>query len=145
MKPKKSEWFLIIGFILAILFCSIPFKQVVEVTKGVEYTSMENHHIEVGFGGPSVTWVTVMCNRTAEIRFLYQTGVWTSMETVLLASYRSMAASFNFNSEHSTNIVEVVSNGPILVRIVYSYLIEAEFNLFSRVLYSLRYDTQSIP
>ena len=143
MKRKTSDYFIVIGFILAILFCSIPFKQVVEVKKAADYTSIDNYHIEVGFGGPSVTWVTVMCNRTAEIWFLHQTGVWVSTQNVLLASFRSMTASYNFNSEHSTNIVEVISDGPILVRIVYTYLIETEANLFSRALHSLGIHTQN--
>jgi hypothetical protein len=139
MKRHSSDYFLVIGFVLAILFCSIPFKQVVEVTKAAEYTSIDQYHIEVGFGGPSVTWVTVMCNRTAEIRFLHQTGVWISTQSVILASFKSTEASYNFKSEHSTNIVEVISDGPIRVRIVYTYLVETEVNLFSRVFNSLRH------
>jgi hypothetical protein len=142
MKRNTSDYFLIIGFILVILLCSIPFKQVVEVEKVTEYASIDNYHVEVGFGGPSVTWVTVMCNRTAEIRFLHQTGVWISTQNVLLASFRSKTASYNFKSEHSTNIVEVTSDGPILVRIVYTYLIETEVNLFGRFLYSIEQYSQ---
>lgn len=145
MKRETVDTLLAIGIVLAILFCSIPFTQVVEMNKVAEYTSLDNHHIEVSFGGPSVTWVTVLCNRTAEIRFLHQTGVWTSTENVLLASFRTDTASYNFNSEHSTIIVEVISDGPILVRIVYTYLTETESNLFSRTLYSLIHHTQNIP
>lgn len=135
MKQHSSEYFLVIGLVLAILFCSIPFKQVVEVTKVAEYSSIDEYHVEVGFGGPKVTWVIVTCNRTAEIRFLHQTGVWISTRNVILASFRSATASYNFKSEHATNIVEVISDGPILVRIVYTYLLETEVSFFSRVLY----------
>jgi hypothetical protein len=136
MKRHLSEFFLIIGLVLAILFCSIPFKQEVEMTKVVEYTSLDQYQIEVGFGGPKVTWVRVICNRTAEIRFMYLTGVWISTKSVLLASFRSTTASCNFKSKHSINIVEVISDGPILVRVSYTYLIETEVNLFTRILYS---------
>ena len=138
MKRRSSENFLIIGLVLAILFCSIPFKQVIEVTKIEEYTSTDKYHIEVGFGGPDVTWVTVTCNRTAEIRFMHQIGVWISTQNVLLASFRSATARYNFNTEHSTNIVEVISDGPILVRIIYTYLFETEVSLFIRFLDSFR-------
>jgi hypothetical protein len=137
MKRKWSDYFLIIGIVLAILLCSIPFKQVVEVEKAKEYTSTDNFHIEVGFGGPSVTWVTVMCNRTAEIRFLYLEGVWISTHSVILASFRSMTASYNFKAEHTINLVEVISDGPILVRVVYTCLVETEVSYFSTILYSL--------
>lgn len=138
MKRHSSEDFLIIGLVIAILFCSIPFKQDVEMTKIVEYTSSDQNHIEVGFGGPKVTRVTVMCNRTAEILFMHQIGVWVSTQNVVLASFRSATASHNFRAEHTTNIVEVISDGPILVRIVYTYLLETEVSLFIRVLYSFR-------
>ncbi|MFW9834352.1 MAG: hypothetical protein ACFFEK_10180 [Candidatus Thorarchaeota archaeon] len=137
MKRFSADNLLVIGIILAMLFCSIPFKQVVEVTEAAEYASTDDYQIEVGFGGPSVTWVTVMCNRTSEIRFLYQTGVWISTQTVLLTTYTSMTARFNFNSEHSNNIVEIISDGPVLVRIIYTYLVETEISIFSRVLYSI--------
>ncbi|MHA2026564.1 MAG: hypothetical protein ACW98U_11755 [Candidatus Thorarchaeota archaeon] len=136
MKRLSNEHLLIIGLILAIVFCSIPFKQEVEVIKIVEHTSLDQYHVEVGFGGPKVTWVTVICNRTAEIRFMHQTGVWVSTQNVLLASFRSTTASYNFKSEHSLNIVEIVSDGPILVRIIYRYLLVTEVSCFVRVLYS---------
>ena len=134
LKRRSTEFLLITGLALAILICSIPFKQEVEVTKVEEYTSSDQYHIEIGFGGPEVTWVKVMCNRTAEIRFMYHTGVWVSTKTVLLSSYRSTIASFNFKSEHSTNIIDIVSDGPILVHVAYTYLLETEINLFNRVL-----------
>ena len=134
MKRYSNEYLMIIGLVLAFLICSIPFKQEVERTEVAEYTSLDQNQVEVGFGGPKITWVTVMCNRTAEIRFMHQTGVWVSTETVLLASFRSKIASYNFRSEHSTTIIEVVSDGPILVHIAYTYLLETEINLFNRVL-----------
>ncbi len=145
MKQRTSDYLLVIGLLIAIIFCSVPFKQVIEVTKVADYTSMENNHIEVGFGGPIVTWVTVMCNRTAEIRFLHQEGVWISTQSVLLASFTSTTASYNVDSEHSTIIVQVISDGPILVRIVYTYLIETEANIFSSVIHPLKPHSQNRP
>lgn len=133
-KGRSNELLLIIGLVLTILICTIPFRQEVEVTNVEEYTSLDQHSIEIGFGGPRVTWIRVMCNRTAEIRFMHQTGVWTSTETVLLASVISATASYNFRSEHSTNIVEIISDGPIQVYIVYTYLVEMEINLIIRFL-----------
>lgn len=109
------------------------------MTKAIESTSSDQYQLEMGFGGPRVTWVTVMCNRTADIRFMYQTGVWVSTQNILLASFRSTTVSYNFRAEHTTNIIEVASDGPFQVRIVYTYLLETEVNLFTRVLYSFEY------
>jgi len=134
MKKPSDDWYIVIGIILLVVVSSIPFRQVVEMTKVEEYTSTDQYHIVVGFGGPKVTWVTVNCNRTAEIRFMHQVGVWVSIRNVLLASFISTTARYNFNSEHSMNIVEVISDGPIIVRIGYTYLLETEVNLFSRFL-----------
>ena len=136
MVRHSGKLFLVFGLVLAILICSVPFKQEIEVTEAKEYSSLDRNHIEIGFGGPKVTWVRVICNRTAEIRFMYQTGVWISTRNILLSSFRSATADFNFNAEHSTNIVEIVSDGAILVRIIYTYLLETEMNLFARILYS---------
>ena len=108
MKRRSNEFLLIVGLVLAILICLIPFRQEIEVTTVEEYTSLDQYHIEVGFGGPKVTWVRVMCNRTAEIRFMHLTGVWTSAQTVFLASFRSSTSNYNINAEHSINIVEIV-------------------------------------
>jgi hypothetical protein len=137
MKKPSDNWYIVIGIILLVVVCSIPFRQVVEMTKVEEYTSTDQYHIVIGFGGPKVTWVTVNCNRTAEIRFIYQVGAWLSIQDVLLASFRSTTARYYFNSEHSMNIVEVISDRPIIVRVVYTYLLETEMNLFSRFLYSI--------
>jgi hypothetical protein len=134
MKQPSIKHYLIIGFVLVVIFSSIPFRQVVEVTKTVEYTSNDEYYVEIGFGGPKVTWVKVMCNRTAEIRFMYQSGVWVSQENVLLATFRSTLARYDFNAEHTTNMIEVISEGPILVQIVYTYLTEMESSLFDRFL-----------
>jgi hypothetical protein len=134
MKQPSIKHYLIIGFVLVVIFSSIPFRQVVEVTKTVEYTSNDEYYVEIGFGGPKVTWVKVMCNRTAEIRFMYQSGVWVSQENILLATFRSTVARYDFNAEHTTNMIEVISEGPILVQIVYTYLTEMESSLFDRFL-----------
>lgn len=133
-KRQSTDLFIAIGLILAIVICSIPFRQEVEVAQSEEFTSSDQYRIEIGFGGPRVTHVRVMCNRTAEIRFMHQTGIWVSTSTVLLASVRSTIASYNFESRHSTNIVEIVSDGPIHAYIVYTYLTEANVNLFTRVI-----------
>jgi hypothetical protein len=138
MKQPSIKHYLIIGFVLVVIFSSIPFRQVVEVTKTVEYTSNDEYYVEIGFGGPKVTWVKVMCNRTAEIRFMYQSGVWVSQENVLLATFRSTLARYDFNAEHTTNMIEVISEGPILVQIVYTYLTEMESSLFDRFLNTFR-------
>ncbi|MFX1482903.1 MAG: hypothetical protein ACFFCP_06910 [Promethearchaeota archaeon] len=125
---------LIICLILATLFCTIPFNQEIEVTKTEMYTSSDLYHIEISFGGPRFTSVTVICNRTAEINFMYQAGVWIGTESVLLASFRSVVVRYDFKTAHATNIVEVKSDGPFLARIVYTYLIETQVSLFSRAL-----------
>ncbi len=137
MKHLSIGHYLVIGIILATIFSSVPIRQVIEVADASEYTSNGKYHVEAGFGGPKVTWVTVICNRTAEIRFMYQNGVWISTNNVLLASFRSTIARYNFNAEHSTNIIEVLSDGPILVRIVYTYLTEMETNLLGYFLYTI--------
>ncbi|KXH76981.1 MAG: hypothetical protein AM326_05985 [Candidatus Thorarchaeota archaeon SMTZ-45] len=136
MKNPPVESYLIIGLVLVLIFGTIPFRQVVEVTKASEYTSDNNNHIEAGFGGPRVTWVKVMCNRTAEIHFMYWSGVWVSTKSILLASFRSNVATYNFGAEHATNMVEVISDGPILVRIIYTYLVETESSLLTNLLYT---------
>ena len=137
MKKPSDDWHIVIGIILLVVVSSIPFRQMVEMTKAEEYTSTDQYHIVVGFGGPKVTWVTVNCNRTVEIRFMHQEGVWVSIRNVLLASFKSTTARYNFNSEYSMNIVEIISDRPIIVRVVYTYLLETEVNLFGRFLYSI--------
>ena len=131
MKQNWSDSLLIICLMLAILFCPIPSKQEFENTRTTVHTSSQDYNFEVGFGGPDITWVTVLCNRTAEIRFLYQEGVWIATEAILLASFRTTAARYNFNAEHSTNIVQVQSDGPFEVEIIYTYKLEAELALFA--------------
>ncbi|MFQ5832602.1 MAG: hypothetical protein ACE5H4_07860 [Candidatus Thorarchaeota archaeon] len=138
MKHPEFEDYLVIGLILAAVFCSIPFTQVIETAKIVEYTSGNSYRIEAGFGGPKVTQVIVESNRTAEIRFMFKDGVWLSTKNVLLASFTATSARYNYNGEHSTVMIEVVSDGPIQVRIVYAYRIVVESSLFSRALDSLR-------
>ncbi len=141
MKNPEIEDYLVIGLILAAVLCSIPFTQVVETATVVEYTSGKPYRLETGFGGPKVTLVTVESNRTAEIRFMFKEGVWLSTKTVLLASFRATYARYNYNGEHSTVMIEVVSDGPILVRIVYSYNVVVESSFFGRAFDSLRVST----
>ncbi len=135
MKHLTPESYLIAGILLAIVVCSIPFPQVIDETKTIDYVSEER--IEIGFGGPSVTWVNVVCNTTVEIRFMYQNGTWISTENVLLASIQTMSASYNFNAEHSTIVLEVSSSSPFHVWITYTYPVETELSLFSRAFYMI--------
>ena len=137
MKEPSIAWYLIISIVLVVVFNSIPVTQIVENTSHTEYTSNDEYHIEVGFGGTRVTWVTVECNRTSEIRFMYQDGVWTSTTNTLVASFESTIARHNFDAEHSVYIIEVISDGPILVSVTYTYQIEIETSYFGSFLYSL--------
>jgi hypothetical protein len=137
MKHLDPESYLIVGVLLATVVCSIPFTQVVDTTKTVNYVSNALNQIEVGFGGPRVIRVDVVCNTTAEIRFMYQNGTWISTQNVLLASVQTMAASYNFNAEHTTIVIQVSSNGPFEASITYTYHIEMELSIFSRVFYSI--------
>jgi len=135
MKHLAPESYLIIGLLLASVLCSIPFTQVIDTTRTVDYVS--NDQIEVGFGGPKVTWVNVVCNTTVEIRFMYQNGTWISTQNVLLASARTISASYNFNAEHTTTVVQILSDSPFRVWITYTYPVEMEMSLFSRVFYMI--------
>ncbi len=138
MNRQSSDRFIVFGLVMLIIFCSIPFKQQIEVIKNVEYTSTDQFHVEVGFGGPRITWTTVMCNRTVEIRFIHQTGVWISTQNVVLASFRSTAASYNFKADHSTYIIEITADGPFFGHISYTCLVEIETNVINGVLYLFR-------
>jgi len=135
MKRPNPESYLILGILLAIAVCSIPFPQAVDTTRTVNYVS--DGQIEVGFGGPSVTWVSVTCNTTADIRFMYQNGTWIGIENVLLASVQTMSASYNFNAEHSTTVIQISSDNPFQVRITYTYAVERELSLFGRAFYMI--------
>ena len=137
MKQPSLESCLVIGLVLVVIFSTIPFKQVVVETKAVEHTSLDQNRIEIMYGGPEITLVKVICNRTAEIRFMYLSGVWISTTSILLASFRATAASYDYNAEHVTTVVEVISDGPILVRIEYTYSFEIEASLFDRFFYAL--------
>lgn len=138
MKQPSIEHAILIGIVLMVIFSSIPFKQVVNVTKTVEYESDDDYYIQSGFGGPAVTWVTVMCNRTAEIRFMYQSGVWISAENILLASFTSTSATFYYSTHYATNMVEIISDGPIQVVIVFGYLMETESSIFESILHMMK-------
>jgi len=135
MRHLSPESYLILGILLAIVVCSVPFPQAVDTTKTVDYVS--DGQIEIGFGGPSVTWVNVICNATAEIRFMYPNGTWIGIENVLLASVQTMSASYNFNAEHSTTVIQITSSSPIQVRVTYTYAIEMDLSLFGRAFYMI--------
>ncbi|MFW9799516.1 MAG: hypothetical protein ACFFD9_03720 [Candidatus Thorarchaeota archaeon] len=142
MRDPEIEDYFLIGLLLAAVFCSIPFTQVIETVKVVEYTSEDSNRIEAGFGGPKVTQVTVESNRTAEIRFMFLDGVWISTKTVLLASFIATRAGYNYKGEHSTVVIEVLSDEPIRVRIIYTYNVAIESSFLSRALDSLRLSTE---
>ena len=134
MKKLGNEDYLVIGLLLATLFCSIPFTQKVEVTQVIEEHPENWHNIVSGFGGPRVTWVTVELNKTAEIRFMYLCGVWLAAHNVLLASITADRASFNYNAEYNTVIIEIGTDGPIQFRILYRYEVERLVSIFGRSL-----------
>jgi hypothetical protein len=103
----------------------------------VEHQSDDNNQYSIAYGGPKVSWVNVICNRSAEIRFMYQNGTWIATQNVLLKTIQAPSAMFNYNAEHSTTVIEIISDGPFMVRIVYVYLIEMQINIFGRVLYEI--------
>jgi hypothetical protein len=109
----------------------------VEVTKVYEDTPQDWQNILAGFGGPRVTWVIVELNRTAEIRFMYLSGVWISTHNVLLTSITADRASFNYNAEHITVMIEVITKGPVHLRILYKYEAERVRSIFGRSLEDL--------
>jgi len=137
MKQLPPESYLIIGLLVASVICSIPFTQTIETIKIVDYVSNDQNQIEVGFGGPKVTWVNVVCNTTVEILFMYQNGTWIATQNVILASVQTMSASYNFNAEHATTVVQISSDSPFRVRITYTYPIEMELSLFDRAFYAI--------
>lgn len=135
MKRFTPDSRLMIGILIAFVLCSVPIPQVIDATRTHDYVS--DDQIEIGFGGPRITWVNVVCNTTVEIRFMYQNGTWISTENVLLASIQTMSASYNFNAEHSTIVVQISSGSPFQVQITYTYPIEMEMSLFSRAFYMI--------
>jgi len=115
----------------------MPFDQTVEVNDAGTYTSNDDNRVEITYGGPRVTWVTVECNITAEINFMYPNGTWIGIHNVLLASMTSDIARFNYNSEHVTTIVEIVAEQPFTARITYTYLAMMRMSFVERVFYTL--------
>ena len=67
---------------------------------------------------------------------MYPNGTWIGQNNVLLASILSTNARFNYNSEYSTTIVEVVSEEPFVADITYTYLVVMTMSYFERALYS---------
>jgi hypothetical protein len=142
LRRLAPESYVMIVILLSTVVCSIPFTQEVSTVRTVEYLSDEHFQYTVAFGGPRVSWVNVICNRSAEIRFMYQNGTWISTENVILETVQAMTVMFNFNAEHVTTIVEIISDGPFLVRIVYMYPIETEISLFARALHEMELNQQ---
>jgi hypothetical protein len=134
VKRPGNEDYLVIGLVLATLICSIPYTESVEVTEVYECDPQDWSNIVPSFGGPRMTWVIVELNRTAEIRFMYGDGAWRATHDILLASITADRASFNYNAEYNTVIIEIISEGPIHVRIVYKYDVEKRTSIFGRSL-----------
>lgn len=135
MKLRVIAYY-IIGFLAVAVLFSIPYSQLVETDHKVSYASDPENRIEITYGGPKVTWVSVVCNITAEIHFMYPNGTWVGQHNVLLASIVSMRAAFNYNGEHSTTIIEIISEEPFVASITYTYLVPMEMSFFERILYS---------
>jgi predicted peptidase len=89
-----------------------------------------------------VSRVNVICNRSAEIHFMYQNGTWIETENILLETVQARSVMFNFNAEHVTTVVQITSDGPFLVRIAYIYPIETQMSLFARALYEMELNQQ---
>jgi hypothetical protein len=135
MNPRTIAYYTI-GILLVAVLISVPFDQLVETNHKVSYTSDDENRIEITFGGPRVTWVTVACNITTDIHFMYPNGTWMAIHNVLLASIRSTNARYNYNGEHSTTIVEIVSEEPFIAYITYTYLVSMKMSYFERMVYS---------
>lgn len=126
----------IIGIILILVVGSIPVDQMIEKDLKVQYLSDQENRIEVSFGGPRITWVTVECNITAEIHYLYPNGTWVGIQNILLESTTAMRSRFNYYGEHPTVIVEVIGETPFLARITYTYITTMKMSYLERVLYT---------
>ncbi len=127
----------VVGIILIITLGSIPVDQLVEKEITSNFSSANENRIEIQFGGPIITWVTVVCNISTEIHYLYPNGTWVGMENVLLASTFAIKARYNYKGEHSSAIVEVISEEPFTARITYTYFDTVRMNFFERVLFTI--------
>ncbi len=123
----------VVGIILIVVVGSIPVNQIVERDHRAYYLSNQDNRIEVTFGGPTITWVTVECNTTTQVRYMYQNGTWVGQENVLLSSTFAMKAKFNYFGEHSTIVVEIIADGPFMAAITYTYLVAERMTYFERV------------
>jgi len=136
---------MVIGLLLATLLCSVPFTQTVEVTEVFEEAPRNWEDIMWGFGGPRVTWTIVELNRTAEIRFMYPTGIGLPSQHAILESTTSDRASFNYNAEHYTVMIRIITEGPVYLRIVYKYEVERTGSIFGRSLGGVPWAWVGIP
>jgi len=136
VKPRTIVYY-IVGILLVTILLSIPFYQLVDENHKVRYSSNEENRIEITFGGPRITWVTVECNITAEIHFMYPNGTWVAQHNVLIVSIQSTNARFNYNSEYPTTIVEIISEEPFVADITYTYPVVMRMSYFERALYTL--------
>ena len=127
----------VVGIILIIALGAIPVNQLVEKDITTNFSSTNENRIEIQFGGPIITWVTVECNISTEIHYLYPNGTWVGMENVLLASIFAIKVRYNYKGEHSSAIVEVISEEPFTARISYTYFDTVRMNFFERVLYTI--------
>jgi len=128
--------FYALGIIIIVAFGSIPINQTIEKNLTTNYSSDQDNRIEIIFGGPRITWVTVECNITTEIHYMYQNGTWVGTQNVLLESVVAKKAQFNYNGEQYTVVIEVIAEGPFLAHITYTYLDTVRMTYFQRILYT---------
>ena len=126
----------ILGIIIIVALGSIPINQTVEKDLSTHYSSDQDNRIEILFGGPRITWVTVECNITAEIHYMYQNGTWVGTQNVLLESVVATRAQYNYYGEQSTIVIEVIADEPFLAYITYTYLDTIKMSYFERILYA---------
>ncbi|MBN2229408.1 MAG: hypothetical protein JW779_07410 [Candidatus Thorarchaeota archaeon] len=135
---RRETLFYATSFILIAMVSFIPVPQLVEISRETTYESGEQNRLEIAYGGPKITWVTVRCNITALIRFLYSNGTWIETKNVLLTALTSVYARFNYNGEHSTTIIEVIANAPFKVTVTYEYPVISELSLIDMIVDSFR-------
>ena len=132
----RSMMLYVLGIILIATLGSIPVNQIIERDYTLHYLSNQDNRVEITYGGPQITWVTVECNITTETNFMYPNGTWVGQHNVLLATTVAKIAQYNYLGEHPTIIVEITADQPFTAHITYTYLATVRMNYFERVLYT---------
>jgi hypothetical protein len=65
---------------------------------------------------------------------MYPTGIGLLPQHVVLESTTSDRASFNFNAKHYTVMIRIMTEGPVHLRILYTYEIERVRSIFGESL-----------